>query len=406
MTILVINSGSSSIKYQLFKGNSALAGGIVERIGEPKSRFVHRLFQSRQTIEETISEEPVSNHGEGMSRIFTALMESGCLQHEADLLGIGHRIVHGGEAFKEPTLIDDQVLTRIAEIIPLAPLHNPANLKGIQVALEICPHVPQVAVFDTAFHQTLPPPVFHYPLPYCWYKTHHVRRYGFHGTSHHYVSKQAAAYLKQPLETLHLITLHLGNGASATAIKAGKSMDTSMGMTPLEGLMMGTRCGDIDPSLPLYLTQALGKSPEELDSLLNRESGLKGICGTNDMRQVHALAKAGDPLASLAIEMYCYRIKKYIGAYYAVLGRLDALIFTGGIGENDALIRNHVCAGLAHLGIVIDHKKNQTAGHDIFAIQGEGGAVTVLVIPTDEELEIAQQTLALIQNQKCLDAHS
>ncbi|QBQ55394.1 acetate/propionate family kinase [Nitrosococcus wardiae] len=406
MTVLVINSGSSSIKYQLFKGALALAGGVVERIGEPKSRFVHRLFQNRQTIDEAVFEQPISDHGEGMSQVFTALVESGCLQHKADLLGIGHRVVHGGEAFKEPTLINDQVLAKIAEIIPLAPLHNPANLKGIQVALEIYPDVPQVAVFDTAFHQTLPPSIFHYPLPHSWYKTHHIRRYGFHGTSHHYISKQAAAYLKQPLETLNLITLHLGNGASATAIKAGKSIDTSMGMTPLEGLMMGTRCGDIDPSLPLYLTQVLGKSPEDLNSLLNRESGLKGICGANDMRQVHALAKAGDPLASLAIEMYCYRIKKYIGAYYAVLGRLDVLIFTGGIGENDAMIRNSVCAELAHLGIVIDHKKNQTASHDIFAIQGEAGAVTVLVIPTDEELEIAQQTLDLIQNQKCLGAYS
>jgi acetate kinase len=340
-----------------------------------------------------------------MNRIFTALVESGYLQHTVDLLGIGHRVVHGGESFKEPTLIDEKVLAGINETMPLAPLHNPANLKGIEIALRICPNVPQVAVFDTAFHQTLPPHTFCYPVPYSLYKTYHVRRYGFHGTSYHSISKQAAAYLKQPLEKLNLIALHLGNGASATAIKAGKSVDTSMGMTPLEGLMMGTRCGDIDPSLPFYLAKIMGKSNEELNLLLTRESGLKGICGASDMREVHVLAEEGDPMANLAIEMYCYRIKKYIGAYYAILGHLDALIFSGGIGENDSLIRKNVCAGLANLGIVIDDNKNQTAAHKTFAIQRKDGVVKVLVIPTDEELEIAQQTLALIQNTKQLSAN-
>lgn len=397
MKILVVNSGSSSIKYRLFKESSALAGGVVERIGEARSRFSHAVFQNQQKIEEIVSERPIPEHGEGMEQVFTALRKSGCLQHKTELGGIGHRVVHGGENFTEPILIDEEVLCRITETIPLAPLHNPANLKGIQVALKCCPKVPQVAVFDTAFHQTLPPYAFHYPLPYSWYKTHHVRRYGFHGTSHHYIAKQAAAYLKRSLEALNLITLHLGNGASATAIKAGKSVDTSMGMTPLAGLMMGTRCGDIDPALPLYLAEATGKSQDEIVSLLNRESGLKGICGANDMRQVHALAKAGEPLAHLAIEMYCYQIKKYIGAYYAVLGHLDALIFTGGIGENDALIRRHVCAGLAHLGIIVEDNKNQIRGGEVCAIQGEEGAVAVLVIPTDEEFEIARQTLALIR---------
>jgi acetate kinase len=316
------------------------------------------------------------------------------------LLGIGHRVVHGGEIFKEPTLIDEKALININETIPLAPLHNPANLKGIEIALKICPDVPQVAVFDTAFHQTLPAHAFHYPVPYSWYKTYHVRRYGFHGTSYYSISKQAATYLKKPVEKLNLIALHLGNGASATAIKAGKSIDTSMGMTPLEGLMMGTRCGDIDPSLPFYLVKAMGKSNEELDLLFTRESGLKGICGANDMREVHALAKNGDPRADLAIEMYCYRVKKYIGAYYAVLGQLDALIFSGGIGENDSLIRKNVCIGLAHLGIVIDDQKNQATSYQPFAIQREAEPVKVLVIPTNEELEIAQQALALIENIK------
>jgi acetate kinase len=406
LKILVINSGSSSIKYRLFQDLSWLAYGIIERIGEPKSRFVHHLFQDRrETVEESVSEQPILDHGEGMRRVFTTLVESGCLRHTADLLGIGHRVVHGGEAFKEPALIDEKTLIGIAETIPLAPLHNPANLKGIEIALKICPDVPQVAVFDTAFHQTLPPHAFHYPVPYSWYKTYHVRRYGFHGTSYYSISKQAAAYLKQPLEKLNLIALHLGNGASATAIKAGKSIDTSMGMTPLEGLMMGTRCGDIDPSLPFYLAKSMGKSNEELDSLLTRESGLKGICGANDMREVHTLAEGGNSRASLAIEMYCYRIKKYIGAYYAVLGHLDALIFSGGIGENDSLIRKYVCTGLANLGILIDDKKNQTAGYQTFAIQRGDEAIKVLVIPTDEELEIAEQTQALIKHMKRLPAN-
>ncbi|MGR6035281.1 MAG: acetate/propionate family kinase [Candidatus Nitrosoglobus sp.] len=397
MKILVINSGSSSIKYRLFQNLSQLADGIIERIGESRGRFVHRLFHN-QGIKEVTSDRLISDHEEGMDLVFTRLIEAGCLRHRADLLGIGHRVVHGGEIFKEPTLIDEKALININETIPLAPLHNPANLKGIEIALKICPDVPQVAVFDTAFHQTLPARAFHYPVPYSWYKTYHVRRYGFHGTSYYSISKQAAAYLKKPVEKLNLIALHLGNGASATAIKAGRSIDTSMGMTPLEGLMMGTRCGDIDPSLPFYLVKAMGKSNEELDSLLTRESGLKGICGANDMREVHALAKKGNPMADLAIEMYCYRIKKYIGAYYAVLGHLDALIFSGGIGENDALIRENVCTGLANLGITIDNEKNQALDHQPFAIQRENGLVKVLVIPTNEELEIAQQTLALIQN--------
>jgi acetate kinase len=398
LKILVINSGSSSIKYQLFHHASRLAWGVLERIGEAESRLLHyQGGDPPQAVDKTATALSVPEHGEGMSRVFTALVESGCLQHPEDLLGIGHRVVHGGEAFTQPTVINEAVLAKLAALIPLAPLHNPANLKGIEVALQLCPRVPQVAVFDTAFHQTLPPYAFHYPLPYSLYETHHVRRYGFHGTSHYYVATQAAAYLGQPLDQLNLITLHLGNGASVTAIKEGRSVDTSMGMTPLEGLMMGTRCGDIDPSLPFYLTKELGKSPEEVESLLNRDSGLKGLCGANDMREVRRLARAGDSRARLAIEMYCYRIKKYLGAYCAVLGRLDALVFTGGIGENDGETRQQACAGLAHVGIVIDEERNQGTARQAMAIHKEGAATPVLVIPTDEELAIARQTLALIQ---------
>jgi acetate kinase len=281
-------------------------------------------------------------------------------------------------------------------MVPLAPLHNPANLIGIEVARERRPDVPQVAVFDTAFHQTMPPSAFHYALPQELYSEHHVRRYGFHGTSHNYVSKKAAEYLGKSLDTLNMITLHLGNGASATAVRKGKSVDTSMGMTPMEGLVMGTRCGDIDPAIHFYLGRSTGRTSEELEKMFNKESGLKGICGVNDMREIIQLAGSGDEHAQLAIDVYCYRIRKYIGAYFAVLGQVDAIVFTGGIGENAALIRKHCCEDLARLGIVVDNRKNDNCCTEVTEIQGEKSQVRVLVISTNEELEIARQTYELI----------
>jgi acetate kinase len=300
-------------------------------------------------------------------------------------------VVHGGEAFHAPTLVDDDVIAAIRKMIPLAPLHNPANLDGILVARELFPGVPQVAVFDTAFHQTMPRTAYRYAIPRYLYREHHVRRYGFHGTSHHFVAKQAAAMLGKPLSHCNLITLHLGNGASATAIRDGASIDTSMGMTPLEGLVMGSRCGDIDPAVHFYLYRQLGFDNDTLDDLLNRQSGLLGLCGVNDMREVHRLAESGDEDAELALGVTCHRLKKYIGAYAAILGRVDALVFTGGIGENDAAVRECACAELAHLGVELDIDAN--AG-----VQGEAGwvsrresGVAVLVVPTDEELEIARQ---------------
>ncbi len=283
-------------------------------------------------------------------------------------------------------------------MIPLAPLHNPANLLGIEVALESAPEVPQVAVFDTAFHQSLPPYAFRYALPQDWYERHRIRRYGFHGTSHGYVAGQAAAHLNKPLTSVNLITLHLGNGASVAAIKNGNSVDTSMGLTPLEGLIMGTRSGDIDPAIIFYLVRKADLSQNEIESLLNKHSGLKGVCGVNDMREIAQLADKGDEPARLAIEMYCYRIKKYIGAYYAVLGDVDALVFTAGIGENAAGIRLQSCEGLAHLGIEIDEKKNEFNTSGIFEIQSDASAIKILVIPTDEELEIAEQTVEKIKS--------
>jgi acetate kinase len=282
-------------------------------------------------------------------------------------------------------------------MIPLAPLHNPANLVGIEVALERRPDVPQVAVFDTAFHQTMPPHSFHYALPRALYEDHHIRRYGFHGTSHRYVAKSAAEHLGCPLQELNLITLHLGNGASAAAIQKGESVDTSIGLTPLEGLIMGTRCGDLDPGVHVYLANSTGKSMDEVEALLNKESGLKGICGANDMREVKSLADGGYANARLALDMYCYRIKKYIGAYYAVLGSVDAIVFTGGIGENASFIRKGACRGLEGLGIILDDGKNEAVSGELAEIQTDPDAVKILVIPTNEELEIARQTVERIR---------
>ena len=400
MKILVINSGSSSIKYRLFDmtARTVLASGVLEQIGETQSRLTHQTRNAQGEMDEIVKTDAVADHQAGFQLIGAVLNESGAVQDTNALSGIGHRVVHGGKEFKEPTLINDRVIEAIRRLSPLAPLHNPANLTGIEVAMQNAPDVPQVAVFDTAFHQSIPVHAFRYAIPQDLYEAHHVRRYGFHGTSHDYVAKQAARLLDRPLDSLNLISLHLGNGASAAAVKGGKSIDTSMGMTPLEGLIMGTRCGDIDPAIIFYLKRETGLARDEVESILNQDSGLKGICGVNDMRQIEELAQDGNSQARLAIEMVCYRIKKYIGAYYAVLGRLDALIFTAGIGEKSPLIRAGACRGLSHLGIAIDPEKNNQKSKKAFEIQTRGSTVKVLVIPTNEELEIAEQTLACIQN--------
>jgi acetate kinase len=400
MKILVINSGSSSIKYRLFDmtAKTVLASGVLEQIGETQSRLTHQTRNAQGEMHEIVKTDAVADHQAGFQLIGAVLSESGAVQDPNALSGIGHRVVHGGKEFKEPTLITDRVIQTIRRLSPLAPLHNPANLTGIEVAMQSAPDVPQVAVFDTAFHQSIPIYAFRYAIPQDLYEAHHVRRYGFHGTSHHYVAKQAARLMDRPLNSLNLISLHLGNGASAAAVKGGKSIDTSMGMTPLEGLIMGTRCGDIDPAIIFYLKRKTGLARDEVESILNQDSGLKGICGVNDMRQIEELARNGNSQARLAIEMVCYRIKKYIGAYYAVLGRLDALIFTAGIGEKSPLIRAGACQGLSHLGIEIDPEKNNQKSKKAFEIQTGDSTVKVLVIPTNEELEIAEQTLACIQN--------
>ena len=398
MTLLVINTGSSSIKYQLFDmtRHEVLVAGLLDRIGESESCLAHTRTNGAGEKRSDTDCRPVTDHREGLAWIVEALKGSGHMTSSDDLVAVGHRVVHGGEAFHEPVVIDAGVMETIEQMVPLAPLHNPSNLIGIQVALDLFPGVPQVAVFDTAFHQTMPAKAFRYALPERVYREQRVRRYGFHGTSHHFVAKAAAAFLGAEISALNLITLHLGNGCSAAAIAGGRSIDTSMGMTPLEGLLMGTRCGDLDPAIPFYLERETGLSPQAVEGMLNKASGLKGICGASDMREIHRLADAGDASAGLARKMFAYRVKKYIGAYSAVLGRVDAIVFTGGIGENDHWIRWASCDGMANLGILLDPERNRSANAGIDLISSTGSKVAVLKVPTNEELEIARSALAVI----------
>jgi len=403
MKILVINTGSSSIKYKLFDMASRYvpASGLIEKIGEPHGRHMHTIARDGSAPMTATQAVSVSDHEQGLNLIVDSLIhpEEGVVGDLSEIMAVGHRVVHGGEAFNASVIIDDSVVTAIEAHIPLAPLHNPANLRGISVARSVFPSAPHVAVFDTAFHQTLPEKAFLYALPYRLYKTQAIRRYGFHGTSHAYVAGQTAAFLKRPLEELNLITVHLGNGASMTAIKNGQSIDTTMGMTPLEGLVMGTRCGDLDPAVPLYLARHLRLSLDDIEDMLNRQSGLKGICGTNDMREVLDMAAAGDPAASSAVDVYTYRVKKYIGAFSAVLEDVDALVFTGGIGENAPDIRRRCCRGLAGLGIEIDPYKNGRTESGIVPINRAASRIQILVVATNEELQIAQETLRVVRKE-------
>ncbi|RTZ93726.1 MAG: acetate kinase [Deltaproteobacteria bacterium] len=405
MKILVINSGSSSIKYQLFDMDrkAVLTGGLIERIGLEAGRVIHRRHTDGE-VSEVVKECPIPNHEEGLRFIANLLIhpDHGVLSDTSEIDVVGHRVVHGGEHFSATTLIDGEVLNTIRRLIPLAPLHNPPNLMGIEVSMKIFPHAKQVAVFDTAFHQTMPPEAYRYAIPNALYRDHGVRVYGFHGTSHRYVSRMAARHLGTPLGDTNLITAHLGNGASITAVKNGCSVDTSMGFSPLPGLVMGTRCGDIDPAVIFYLEKAHGMTVDDIDTLLNKESGLLGVGGSSDLRDILAKHAKRDPDATLALSLYVYRIKKYIGAYMAILGRVDALVFTAGVGENSPYIRWHACKDLEHLGIVIDKDKNNTKREGIFEIHAGQSRVKVLVIPTNEELEIATQAQALIDSANSL----
>jgi len=388
--ILVINCGSSSIKYELFAmpARRSLAGGLVERIGEPAGRLTHRVGE-RQFV----AEQPVRSHQEGLSLVVEALIggEMPVVESVKEIAAVGHRVVHGAEKFVTSCLITDQVMRAIEACQDLAPLHNPPNLQGIRTAQVLLPKTPQVAVFDTAFHQTIPKQAYIFPLPYEFYKRDHIRRYGFHGTSHRYVSLRAAEILGTRLERVNLITCHLGNGCSVAAVQQGRSVDCSLGMTTLAGLMMGTRCGDLDPGVVLRLQETKGMRPAEVGRLLNRRSGLLGVSGvSNDMREIHQAAREGNDRAQLAIDIFCYRLKKYIGAYLAVLGRVDALVFTGGIGENAAFVREQTCAGLEPLGIALDGDRNADVESDAVDVATADSPTRILVIKTDEEALIAQ----------------
>jgi acetate kinase len=398
--VLVLNSGSSSLKYQLFDMDERvlLAGGAAERIGDLGSRLVHGQRDGEGTLREDTTVCELPDHAAALDRIADLLADAGVVGSGTQLLAIGHRVVHGGEAFREPCLIDDRVIATIRKLSSLAPLHNPANLLGIEVAMARRPEVPQVAVFDTAFHHTIPPRAYRYAVPDDWYRSHGVRRYGFHGTSHAYVAKQAARELGRPLDELNLIVLHLGNGASVTAIANGKSVDTSMGLTPLEGLVMGTRGGDIDPGVIVHLARHAGMNIDGIDASLNEECGLFGLCGVGDMRDVLRREAAGDAPARLALDVYAYRLRKYIGAYMAALGHVDAIVFTAGVGENSPDIRERACEGLKALGVELDEARNRARATGARPIHRQGAPLAVWIVPTNEELEIAEQTLRCIQS--------
>ncbi len=390
--VLVINAGSSSLKYQLVDAatGDVAAKGSVERIGEPGSSVRHEVHGETFT-----ADQPVSSHAEALDAVTAAFGRYGPDLETVGLLAVGHRVVHGGDRFSEPVVVTDEVLSVVEELEPLAPLHNPANLEGITVARERFPDVPQVAVFDTAFHHGMPARAYTYAVPAAWRDEHRVRRYGFHGTSYAYVSRRAAELLGRAPDDSRLVVLHLGNGASAAAIDGGRSVDTSMGLTPLEGLVMGTRSGDIDPGLLSFMVRT-GLGADEVDAALNRESGLKGLAGTNDFREVTDLMASGDAGARLAFDVTVYRLRKYVGAYAAALGRLDALVFTAGVGEHSAALRAAVCDGLGVLGVELDAAANDAAGGGERRISSDASRVAVLVVPTNEELEIARQAAALV----------
>ncbi|GAA1351103.1 acetate kinase [Streptomyces beijiangensis] len=388
--ILVLNSGSSSVKYQLIDmaDGSRLATGLVERIGEETSRVKHG---DRETS------GPIPDHEAALRAVAEELDTDGLGLDSPELAAVGHRVVHGGLRFTAPTVVDDEVLEEIERLVPVAPLHNPANITGIRIARALRPDLPQVAVFDTAFHTTMPEYAARYAIDVETADAHRIRRYGFHGTSHAYVSRETAKLLGKTPEEVNVIVLHLGNGASASAVRGGVCVDTSMGLTPLEGLVMGTRSGDIDPAVVFHLSRVAGMSVDEIDELLNKKSGMVGLCGDNDMREVVRRAVEGDGAAQLAFGVYVHRLKKYIGAYSAVLGRVDAVAFTAGVGENSAPVREAAIGGLEEMGYAVDADLNSVRSDEPRLISPDYARVAVAVVPTDEELEIAQQVYALVR---------
>ena len=394
MKSLVINCGSSSLKYQLFDmaDESVLAKGLVERIGLPGSILIHRPGEGKVEIKEDIA-----NHAKAISLVLNALTDKqhGVVGSLDEIASIGHRVVHGGEAFSGSVLITDDVMKALEANVELAPLHNPPNIMGINACVELMPKTPQVGVFDTAFHQTMPAEAYIYALPYEFYEKYKVRRYGFHGTSHRFVTERAIAMLGKPAAETKIVTCHLGNGASLAAVQGGKSIDTSMGLTPLEGLVMGTRSGDLDPAIIEFIMKKENIDINEMNNVLNKKSGVLGISGvSSDFRDIEAEAEKGNKRAQLALDRFAYVVKKYIGSYAAALDGVDALVFTAGLGENSASMRAIICGGLSFLGIEIDPDKNKIRGEEI-EITKPGSKTKVFVIPTNEELMIARDTVEI-----------
>lgn len=396
MKILVINCGSSSLKYQVLDmtNEELICKGLVEKIGIEGSVISH----TKTGMEKFVLEVPMADHKDAIGHVIDALQdaEHGVVKNMSEIAAVGHRVAHGGEKFSKSVLIDDEVLKAIEDCIELAPLHNPANLIGIAACQELMPGVPMVATFDTAFHQTMAPESYLYALPYEYYEKYGVRRYGFHGTSHQYVAERAADMLNVALEDLKIITCHLGNGASVSAIKGGKCVSTSMGLTPLEGLVMGTRCGDIDPSIINYIAAKEGFDQKAVDNMMNKQSGMLGLSGvSSDFRDIEAAAESGNERAQLALKVFARKVKFYIGAYMAVLNGCDAIVFTAGVGENDMGMRDIICENMGNLGIKLDLVKNKVRGIEAI-VSKDDSPVKVLLIPTNEELMIARDTLRLV----------
>ena len=396
MKVLVINCGSSSLKYQLIDMNNeeVLAKGLAERIGIDGSRIKHKPSGK----EDVVIEKPMSNHKVALEIVINALIDEnyGIIQSMDEISAVGHRVVHGGEKFSGSVVVNDDVMKALRECIDLAPLHNPPNIMGIEACQELMPNVPMIGVFDTAFHQTMPKSAYIYPLPYELYEKYGIRRYGFHGTSHKYVSNKAAEKLGKNIEDLKIITCHLGNGASIAAVKNGKSVDTSMGLTPLEGLAMGTRCGDIDPAIVTFVMEKEDLDINGVNNLLNKKSGVLGVSGvSSDFRDIESAVKEGNERAKLALDVFANRVKKYIGAYAAIMGGVDVIVFTAGLGENSSEIRESVCEGFKYMGMEIDPTANKVRGKETI-VSTEDSKVKVLVVPTNEELMIARDTKELV----------
>ena len=402
MKILVINAGSSSCKYQLLEmdGHKVLASGLAERIGQGGTgKLTHKIAPDTDKEEKIVREAAFPTHVEAMELVISLLTDKdkGVIRDKSEIYGIGHRVLHGGESVTDPVRVDERVKQIIDECAVLGPLHNPANLMGINVAEKLFPGVPNVAVFDTEFGMGMPKEAFMYGLPYELYEELRIRRYGFHGTSHKYIAHKTAEYLGKPLKELRSITMHLGNGSSMSCVKDGKCFDTSMGLTPLEGLIMGTRCGSIDPAIVPFVMEKKGLTPAEADTLMNKKSGLLGLCGYTDMRDVHAQEEKGNERAKLACAMLVRSIRKTLGAYFFLLGgKVDAMVFTAGIGENDNLVRTRVCEGLENFGIKLDAKENDTRKPGARTISTPDSKVPVLIIPTNEELQIAPATVEVL----------